>query len=267
MIIRIFLVLFLFLPFRLYSNESLNVGDSFDQYVKFMKKLNIEVSSLKERSMLLYEPKGSGIFIGANLGAQRDEKVLKTYGLLSVSFNAALNDFKEGEIRYIASINFRLYPKNKNIDSVKKSFKSFPLNYEEEILNQSNEYIVKYYQVSIDAFNLFEKINNKVIKKGKYSMDDILKLSKEIFNNEVKFEISAKINMNKEVNFEQDCSLFDILVDFVYLNNAYLYLSDKEKIVIHDSNEKETKDRAELETKLEINAIKEDFFLRIKKEE
>jgi hypothetical protein len=259
--IKFLLLLFLFLPFRLYSNESLNVGDSFDQYVKFMKKLNIEVRSLKERSMLLYAPKGSAVFIGANLGAQKDENVLKTYGLLSVSFNAPLNDFREGEIRYITSIDFRVYPKNKNIMSAIKQFKSFPLNYENEVLNQSNVYIVKYYQVSIDAFYLYQKINSKEIKKGKYSMDDIVKISKEIFKNEIKFEISAKMTMNKKVNLEDDCSLFELLYGICLSENVYLYLSDNEKIIIHDSKDKDIKDRAALETTLEINAIKEDFFL------
>jgi len=259
--IRFFLLLFLFLPFRLYSNESLNVGDSFDHYVKFMAKLNIKVRSLKERSLFLSAPKGSAVFIGANLGAERDENVLKTYGLLSVSFNGPLDWVKDGETRLVSSISFRLYPKNKNISSAIKNFNSFPLNYENLVLNQLNEYIVNYHQVSIEAFNLFEKINSKEIKKGKYSMEDIVNISKEIFKNEVKYEISSRITMDKKINFEEDCSLFELLYGICLSENFYLYLSDKENIIIHDSKDKDTNDRAALKTTIEINAIKEDFFL------
>lgn len=263
MIIRFFLILFLFLPFKVISDDSLNVGDSFDQYVQFMKKLNINIVSLENRSLLLQlSKKESALFLGANLGANRDENLLKTYGILYVSFNGPLDYVLEGEKRYITSICFRLYPKNKNIITAKKHFKSFPLDYENKILNQINEYEVKYYTVSTEAFNLFNKINKVEIKKGNYSMTDIVKISKDKFKDDVKYVFNTKMNMAKKIDIEDDNSLFDLLYEICLSQNLYLYISDKENIIIHDSKEKADKDLLALKTTIKINAIKDDFLLK-----
>jgi hypothetical protein len=221
MALRMLFLLLIILPTSSYSEEELKVGDTFEKYVSFLKKLDINTPTLEERDLNnCFKGKGAVFICGP--ADDFDERKIKNFGSLIVTFNGRLDIVNPGEERHIVKISFYLRPKNKNIYSMFKDFEAFPLNFEKEIFNKLTSYQVRYYQISNEAFNLAKRLENLNVEKGEYAVKDIINLTKKNLK-DVKFEIYTKGELEEKLTIEDNFNM-QLVLDFLCLNEKVYFL-------------------------------------------